>query len=82
MSFAWEVSDEDIAIVLKSHGVDDPQTADRAGDLCQHVEADRIENAALAYNDMDEQASSALDEIENILIEAGIVTTPKQFAAP
>lgn len=81
MSFAWEVSDEDVAIVLKRHGVYDSKTADRARDLCREVEADRIEKAALAYNDFDEQVSSALDEIENILIEEGIVTTPKRFTA-
>jgi hypothetical protein len=80
MSFAWEVTDDDIAVVLKRHGVCDPGTADRARELCRDVEADRIEKAVLAYNDFDEQVSSALDEIENILFEEGIVATPKRFA--
>lgn len=82
MSYAWEVTDEDIAVVLKRHSVYDSKTADRARDLCQDVEADRIEKAALAYNDFEDQVSSALDEIEDILIEEGIVTTQKRFAAP
>jgi hypothetical protein len=56
--------------------------ADRARELCQETHAERIERAALAYHEMDDQASSALDEIENILIEAGIAAMPKRLSPP
>ena len=54
MSYAWEVTEDDVAVVLKRHGVCDSKTAVRAKELCQYVEADRIEKAALAYNEFDE----------------------------
>lgn len=81
MSLAWEVSDEDVGIVLKQHGVDDLQLTDRALGLCRQAQAARVETAALAYDEMDNQASSALREIEAVLIEAGILSNPKRFAA-
>jgi hypothetical protein len=78
---AWEVTDDDIELVLQRHGKDDPDTFDKASQLLDGEDG-RIEKAALAYTDFDDQTSSALDEIENILIENKILTGPKHFSAP
>lgn len=82
MTTAWEVTQDDVAIVLVAHGLTADQTIlDRCEELMME-HADRIEKAALHYNDMDDQTTSALDEIENVLIEEGVITVPKRFAAP
>lgn len=81
MSLAWEVSGEDVAIVLKRHGVNESQMTRRALDLCRQGHAARIERAALTYDEMDEQASAALCEIEDVLMQAGVLSMPKRFAA-
>ena len=73
MSFAWELTDIDVAIVLARHDLDR-----RAVEVFEeHFVSNpdntaRVEQAALAYLDMDDQTESALDEIETILIEAGV----------
>jgi hypothetical protein len=81
MSLAFEVTAEDVDNVLKQHGV----TLDEdAKDLLLCDNEERLEQAALAYNNMDDQTSSALDEIENILIEDEVlpVDAAKKFSAP
>ena len=81
MSNAWEVSEDDIRTILRSHGREDDVTVDVSESIIVE-EGNRIEKAALRYNDMGDQSSSALDEIENILIENNILSGPKKFSAP
>ncbi len=76
---AWEVTADDINLVLQKH--DQPQALDVAESILVE-ESDRIEKAALWYDSDEDQAASALDEIETILIENDILKGPKLFAAP
>ena len=81
MSMAWEITEVDVFMVLEKHG--------RATDIEDAIvyealdimDDDRVEKAALAYTDIDDQCNSALDEIENILIEEKILSQPKHFTA-
>jgi hypothetical protein len=75
------VTDDDIEMVLEKHGKNDPATFDAAS-VAIDAETDRIEGAVLAYTDFDDQVASALDEIENVLIEAKVLTGPKQYDPP
>lgn len=79
MSHAWEVTDEDVLIVLARHG----QT-DKISEAVHAVEAEvgRIEDAALAYDLMTDQVAGASNEIEDILLEEGVLTGEKQFFPP
>lgn len=81
MSMAWEVTDDDIELVLEKHGVNDAETFEKAKQAIE-VETDRIEGAVLEYTDFDDQVESANDEIENILIEEEVITGEKKFSAP
>jgi len=79
MSNAWEVTQDDILTVLNKHNRNTGDTLDVAESIiCE--EGARIEKAALKYNEMDDQQASALDEIEDILIENDILTPPKLFS--
>ena len=77
-----EVTEQDVQRVLNRHGITDGETLERTVELCQGTNSDRIEAAVLYYVEFDEQVDSALDEIEDILIEAGIIAAPKLFEAP
>lgn len=68
----WQVSDEDIVTVLLRHGLRGGATEARATELIEAADA-RIEEAALQYGDLDAQACGAMDEIEQVLFEAGLV---------
>ena len=82
--FAWGITDMDIFIVLQRHGkVSD--VGDELVSRCYEMVAntgDQVEKAALRYNNLGDQAGAALDEIENILIEVGVLAGPKLFSAP
>ena len=82
MSNAFEITADDVATVLRRHKLvntcDDPLVDEVFDDL----DVDRVERAALWYTDLDDQTASALDEIENILIEEGVIDAPKLFQAP
>ena len=72
MSFAWETTSEDVALVLKRHGV--PDNADAI--LDQYFDEAifaRIEKQVLRCDDIDEQTEAAQEEIEIILIELGVL---------
>ena len=72
MSLAWETTREDVHTVLTQRlGLDvdlERQEVETAFDLVAE-EVDRIEDAALRGDDMDEQTDLAHDEIEAILRE-------------
>jgi hypothetical protein len=78
---SWEVTTDDIELILQQHGKNDPDTFDKVSALVEKENA-RIEKAVLYYTDFDEQTTSMLDEIENILIENKIITGPKKFSTP
>ena len=82
LSHAWEVTTDDVTAVLVAHGLIADQTIMDRCEVLMMEHADRIEKAALWYEDMDDQTASALDEIENVLIENNVVTVPKRFTAP
>ena len=72
MSFAWETTPDDVALVLNRHAVDG--NADAIFD--EHFDeaaCARIERQVLRCDDFDEQTDAAQDEIEVILIEFGIL---------
>ncbi len=78
MSMAWEVTVEDIGQVLEAHGSErDPDEV-----LEAFSEGDRVERAVLRYTKFDDQVASALDEIEDILIEDGVISGGKVFSPP
>ena len=61
MSYAWEVTDDDIRTALKNLGVRATQAnINRAADLLDY---DAVEKAALYGDELDEQAEYALKEI-------------------
>lgn len=81
MSFAWEVTPDDVQTVLDAHGV----TCEDAEELFDEFicgSSDTIEAAVLAYTDFDDQCAVALSEIEDILIEEARVRLPKKWKAP
>jgi hypothetical protein len=74
MCNAWEVTDEDVAIVLFRNHLDlDPAQLFDDHFAGNTENCSRVEWAALGYSDIDEQCESALNEIEAILIEAGVI---------
>lgn len=79
MSNAWETTTDDVKNILRHH--------EKSGFLKEAEDvvfenADRIEGAALCYDEMEDQTASAYDEIENVLLEHGILSGPKHFIAP
>ena len=78
---AWQVSDEDIRAVLSRHGIADAATVACAAELIE-AEAARIEQAALFYCNLDLQARSAMDEIEQVLFESGVVSQRTDWQLP
>lgn len=80
MSLAWETTEEDIAIVLKNHKNNESSESvfeqffrDNQKNLA------RIEESILYYDDMEDQTSAALSEIENILLENNVISGKKLF---
>ncbi len=75
---AWEVTDDDIANVLRQHGQLTDENLQQASDLVDH-ESDRVEKAALNYLEMEEQTDASYSEIEDILIENKLLSGPKKY---
>ena len=72
MSFAWETTPEDVALVLNRHAV----RADAHAVFDEHFDdaaCARIERQVLRCDDFDEQSDAAQDEIGEILNELGIL---------
>lgn len=75
MSMAWEVTLEDIETVLEAHGM-----GDKAQMIYDDFDGqDRVEKAILYYTDMDDQTAAANSEIEDILMEDGVLSGEKKF---
>ena len=81
MGYGWEVTEEDIRTVLSRHGLDDAATVARARELAEATDG-RMEEAALAYCDLDAQSRSAMDEIEQVLFESGVVSQRTDWELP
>lgn len=77
MSAAWEVTVDDVADVLRQHGVSEME-AERIHGAYDWYE---VEDAVLSYTDMDEQVEVALSVIEDVLISAGVLKPPKRYVA-
>jgi len=84
MSSAWETTTEDVRTVLAKHGknLDDPKLVE----ITDSLDHDAIESAALAAaasenigDDLEKQTAGALSEIEDQLIEDGVIVGPTQF---
>ena len=74
MNLAWEVTVDDVAIVLGRHAIQ--AGADWVFDdhfVGNTVNCVRVEHAALAATEFDLQCAAALEEIDLILTEVGIV---------
>lgn len=82
MSFGWEIRDDDVDHVLQAHGVSDEDIRDAAIDAVS-VDSERVERAALVFDEIDDQIQAALSEIEMILIEQGLLPEHEiKFVSP
>jgi hypothetical protein len=82
MSFsnAWEVTDEDIQQICLKHGF--KSTSKKTVQAIDEVDRDEVTSAVLEETDFDKQVNAAQCNIENQLIEAGILSLPKKFIQP
>jgi hypothetical protein len=74
---AWEITLEDVQAVLACHGVELPKK--QIVEIHGELDHEGIIDSLLNYDDMEQQTRSMLDDIENYLLEAGIVTGEKKF---
>jgi len=78
MMCAWEVTADDVQTVLERHIIKVDE--DKLQDIFDHLDHDAIVSGVLHYTDFDAQVASMLDDIENQLMERGIIpAVPKQF---
>jgi hypothetical protein len=73
---AWEVTTDDVELVCRQHDVV------FTDEIFELIDADEVEKAVLYYVDFDNQVSAALCEIENQLMEAGIIKGEKIHNSP
>lgn len=71
MSYAFEVTAEDVETVLQRNSV--PFSEDMVNTVIDQLDFDQIEKAALMCDDMDDQVTSAYEEIELQLKELKII---------
>jgi hypothetical protein len=71
MSHAWNTTFEDVDTVLQSHRIN--ICHERLVEIVKILNADKIEDAALRGDEFVEQATYAYGEIEDQLVEAGII---------
>lgn len=76
MSMAWEVTVDDVEIVLERHGI--KKTEEEISDIHDGLDFDEIEDAVLSYTMNDSQYSAMFDEIENQLMEDGVIETKEK----
>lgn len=84
---AWEITEDDVETVLRAHPESLANGELREGLLDEAyklvmAEENRIVEGVLHFTDMDEQTDSMNEDIEEILIKAGILTEPRQFVMP
>lgn len=70
MSNAWETTTEDVMNVCKNNGV--IVTEERADEILDLLDTDKIEKEALRGDDMDEQCDYAYIDIWEQIVDMGI----------
>jgi len=76
MSMTWEVTVDDVEIVLERHGI--KKTKDEIDEIHDGLDFDKIEDTVLSYTMNDSQISAMFDEIENQLMEDGVIETKEK----
>jgi hypothetical protein len=80
MMNSWETMEEDIFVVLKRHGLCHDICDPIVREVHQAIDSEKVEMAVSQYILFDHQIETAYDEIENILINKGIIPhNKKQF---
>ncbi len=77
---AWEVTVEDINLVLAFHGVSVPE--DEAHELLGELDTNTITVGLSFYEDFGDEFMSVLSEVEDQLIALGIIESGKLFEHP
>lgn len=79
MSNAFEINFDDVMMVLRKHNIEEHY--DDIEVIFEQLDYDAVEKAALYFLEMENQTTSAYDEIENQLMQLGIIpkTNPKQY---
>ena len=77
---AFEITYEDVQTVAQSHGVE--LSEEEAQQLCDELDHHAIVKGLLTYVDMDDQITSCYDDVENVLLEKGIITGDKVYVEP
>ena len=73
MSVAWDVTEADVAQVLLKHGI--TKTKDQLEDAHSLIDEALVDEAASYYKDHEQRIEAALCEIEDQLIEEGLIPT-------
>lgn len=69
MSMVFDVSEEDVLAVALAAGK--PLSDERACEILAHLDQGLVEQAALHFDDTDEQLNSAYDEIRRQVVDLG-----------
>ncbi len=79
--FAYEVSLMDVFQVLEAHGLADSEEEEIVFDAYGAIQevADQITEAVLEHGDPQLRRAVALQEIEAILIDEGLLDEPERF---
>jgi hypothetical protein len=77
---AFEITSEDVQTVATQHGVE--LTDEQAEGILDQLDLDAIVKGLLHYCDMDEQTTSAYDDIEDHLLQQGVISGDKVFCSP
>lgn len=81
MSNAWEVTVDDVQTVLETHGI--RKSDDEAEVILDELDVDAVEHGLLHYTDFDDQVASSLSDIEDQLMEQGVIPKGvKKFENP
>ena len=75
---AWETTPDDVRTVLAAHDVGLPD--DRVEELFASLDCGAIEKAVLCYTDFDDQIRAMHNDIEDYLLECGVISGPKKFS--
>lgn len=71
MTDAWETTNDDVLIVLQSHGIS--VSEERLEYIANDLDHEAIEEGVLCFQTMDAQTNSMLSDIEDQLMESGVI---------
>ncbi len=71
MSQAWETTEDDVAQVLTAHGI--RKTPEELSEIHGNLDHDQIESIVLTACNMDDQVQLMLNDIEEQLMEDGVI---------